>query len=147
VERVLIVRYEVSDGRSGEDVVLVDQKWTFGRRGGEETPTVETDDRRVSRGALVIRDSGPGPVVFRGQRGEQATVGLVHDDGSTQWLEEGTAGNLTATARRVTFDLDDENVLTLEVEFADRGTVVERQQQAERPHLSVVPDTESTDVP
>ncbi len=144
----MIVRYEVSDGRSGEDVVLVDQKWTFGRHGGDETPTVETDDRRVSRGALVIRDSGPGPVVFRGQRGDQARVGLVSDDGTTEWLEEGTAGNLTATARRVTFDLDEENVLTLEVEFADRGTVVERQQQAERSHLSVVPDVaESTDVP
>jgi hypothetical protein len=142
---VLIVRYEVSDGRSGEDVVLVDQKWSFGRFGGEETPTVETDDRRVSRGALVIRDSGPGPVVFRGQRGEQARVGLVSDDGSTEWLEEGKAGNLTATARRVTFDLDDENVLTLEVDFADRGSVVERQQQAAQPHLSVVP--EATDVP
>ncbi len=139
----LIVRYEVSDGRSGEDVVLVDQKWSFGRVGGDEAPTVETDDRRVSRGALVIRDSGPGPVVFRGQRGEQARVGLVSDDGSTEWLAEGKASNLTTTARRVTFDLQDENVLSLEVEFADRGSVVERQQAAQ-PHLTLVPDPDDT---
>ncbi len=55
---MLIVRYEVSDGRSGEDVVLVDQKWSFGRVGGDEAPTVETDDRRVSRGALDIEGLG-----------------------------------------------------------------------------------------
>lgn len=139
---MLIVRYELSDGTSGEDVVLAGQKWTFGRPGGEEPPTVAVDDRRISRGALVVRDSGPGPVVFRGQRGEQAEIGLISTDGSTQWLEEGTAGNLTAAARRVTFHLADEHVMTLVVDFADRGSVVERQQRA--PHLSVVP--EPTDV-
>lgn len=122
----------------------VHQKWSFGRAGGEEPPTVETDDRRVSRSALVIRDSGPGPIVFRGQRGEQARVGLVSDDGSTEWLAEGKAGNLTATARRITFDLQEENVLVVEVEFTDRGSVVERQQTAQ-PRLTVVPDPVDAD--
>ncbi len=135
---MLIVRYQLADGTQGEDIVLAGQKWTFGRPGGEETPTVTTSDRRVSRGALVVRDSGPGPVVFRGQRGDVARVGLVSTDGSTQWLAEGTAGHVTATARRVTFHLDDEHVVTLEVDFTDRGTVAERQQRGG--HLSLVPD-------
>lgn len=140
---MLIVRYLLADGTQGEDVVLADQKWVFGRAGGDDEPTVETIDRRISRGALVVRDSGPGPVVFRGQRGAQARVGLQSTDGAVQWLDEGTAGHLTATARRVTFHLDDEHVITLDVDFADRGSVVERQQA--RPHLQVVPDDLTVD--
>lgn len=135
---MLIVRYLLADGTQGEDVVLSGQKWVFGRPGGDDEPTVESSDRRISRGALVVRDSGPGPVVFRGQRGEQARVGLQSTDGATEWLDEGTAGHLTATARRVTFHLDDEHVVTLDVDFADRGSVVERQQG--RSHLAAVPD-------
>ena len=135
---MLIVKYRLASGTTGEDVVLAGEKWTFGRRGGEEDPTVPTTDRRVSRGALVVRDSGPGPVVFRGQRGDQAAVGLVSSEGTTQWLAEGTAGNLTADAHRVEMYLGEEHVITLEIEFADRGSVVERQQQ--RSHLSVVPE-------
>jgi hypothetical protein len=126
---VLIVKYRLSSGESGEDVVVGDDKWTFGRGGGDDVPSVSVDDRRVSRTALVIRDSGPGPVVFRGQRGEQARVGLIATDGTTTWLEEGTAGHFTNDARRVEFHLGEEKLLTLEVDFAERGSVVERQQR------------------
>lgn len=125
---MLIVRYELSDGTFGEDMVLAGQRWIFGRPGGEVAPSVAVDDRRVSRTSLVVRDSGPGPVVFRGQRGD-AAVGLISADGSTQWLEEGTAGNLTPQARRVEMHLADEHVITMEIEFADRPSVVERQRE------------------
>lgn len=132
VGAVLIVKYELADGRSGEDVVLAGDKWTFGRPGGDDVPTVAVDDRRISRGALVIRDSGPGPVVFRGQRGDTARVALLGPDGESSWIEEGTAGNLDAELRRVELHLGDEHVITLEVDFAERGTVVERQQLVEQ---------------
>lgn len=125
---MLIVRYELSDGTFGEDMVLAGQRWIFGRPGGDEPPNVAVDDRRVSRASLVVRDSGPGPVVFRGQRGD-AEVGLLSADGSTQWLEEGTAGNLTPQERRVEMHLGGEHVITMEIEFADRPSVVERQRE------------------
>jgi hypothetical protein len=128
---VLIVRYHLGSGESGEDVLVGDAKWIFGRPGSEDPPTVSTDDQRISRGALVIRDSGPGPVVFRGQRGELAKVGLISADGTTSWLTETKAGHLTDKARRVEFHLGDEHIITVEVDFADRGTVKERRQQAE----------------
>jgi hypothetical protein len=126
---VLIVKYQLSSGESGEDVLVGDAKWTFGRPGSEEPPTVPTDDHRISRNALVIRDSGPGPVVFRGQRGEAARVGLVSSDGSTEWLSESKAGHLTDEARRVELHLGDEHIITIEVDFADRGSVKQRQRQ------------------
>ena len=128
---MLIVRYLLASGESGEHVIVGDDKWSFGRPGTEEPPTIPTDDTRISRNALVIRDSGPGPVVFRGQRGDGARVGLISADGTTQWLSESKAGHLTDEARKVEFHLGDEHVITIEVEFADRGTVKERRQQAE----------------
>ncbi|MGH3457418.1 hypothetical protein [Aeromicrobium sp.] len=127
---MLIVRYHLASGESGEDVLVDDDKWSFGRPGTEEPPTVSTDDRRISRGALVIRDSGPGPVVYRGQRGEVARVGLIAEDGSTTWLSEAKAGLLTDDARRIEFHLGEEHVITVEVDFADRGSVKERRLQA-----------------
>jgi hypothetical protein len=127
---VLIVRYHLSSGESGEDVLVGDAKWSFGRPGTEEPPTVPTDDSRISRNALVIRDSGPGPVVFRGQRGDVARIGLISADGSTEWLSEAKAGHMTDEARRVEFHLGDEHIITVEVEFADRGSVKQRQRQA-----------------
>ncbi len=126
---MLIVKYHLSSGESGEDVLVGDAKWTFGRPGSDEPPTVSTDDQRISRNALVIRDSGPGPVVFRGQRGEAARVGLISSDGSTEWLAETKAGHMTDEARRVEFHLGDEHVITIEVDFADRGTVKQRQRE------------------
>jgi hypothetical protein len=129
---VLIVKYHLSSGETGEDVLVGDAKWTFGRPGSDEPPTVKTDDNRISRNALVIRDSGPGPVVFRGQRGEAARVGLISADGTTEWLAESSAGHMTEKARRVEFHLGDEHVITVEVDFADRGTVKQRQREQAR---------------
>ena len=126
---MLIVKYHLSSGESGEDVLVGDDKWSFGRPGTEEPPTVPTDDSRISRNALVIRDSGPGPVVFRGQRGETARIGLISADGSTEWLSEAKAGHMTDDARRVEFHLGEELILTVEVDFADRGSVKQRQRQ------------------
>jgi len=127
---VLIVRYQLGSGDSGEDVLVGDAaKWTFGRPGSDEPPTVPTDDSRISRNALVIRDSGPGPVVFRGQRGDAARVGLISSDGSTEWLSESKAGHMTDEARRVEFHLGEEHIITVEVDFADRGSIKQRQRQ------------------
>ena len=126
---MLIVRFRLSSGVSGEDVLVGDDKWSFGRPGADEPPTVSTDDSRISRNALVIRDSGPGPVVFRGQRGDNARVGLISTDGTTEWLSESKAGHMTDEARRVDFHLGDEHIITIEVDFADRGSVKQRQRQ------------------
>lgn len=126
---MLIVKYHLSSGETGEDVLVGDAKWTFGRPGADEPPTVKTNDSRISRNALVIRDSGPGPVVFRGQRGDAARVGLISTDGSTEWLSEAKAGHMTDEARRVEFHLGDEHIITIEVDFADRGSVKQRQRQ------------------
>ncbi|MGH3474150.1 MAG: hypothetical protein ACRDOT_04470 [Aeromicrobium sp.] len=126
---MLIVKYHLSSGESGENVLVGDDKWSFGRPGTEEPPTVPTDDSRISRNALVIRDSGPGPVVFRGQRGDTARIGLISADGSTEWLSEAKAGHMTDEARRVEFHLGEEHIITVEVEFADRGSVKQRQRQ------------------
>ncbi len=126
---MLIVKYHLGSGESGEDVLVGDDKWAFGRPGADEPPTVATDDSRISRNALVIRDSGPGPVVFRGQRGEAARIGLVSADGTTEWLSESKAGHLTDEARRVEFHLGEEHIISVEVDFADRGTVKQRQRQ------------------
>lgn len=129
---MLTLNYELASGESGEVNLEPGEKWVFGRPDGNDVPDVSTDDRRVSRGALVIRDSGPGPVLFRGQRGDHARVGLVATDGTTAWLQEGTAENITSAAHRVEMFLGDEAVITVDVAFNDRGSVVERQQQSEQ---------------
>lgn len=123
------VMWKTAAGESGDIQLSGDDKWTFGRSGGAEEPTVSVDNPLISRAALVIRDSGPGPVVFRGQRDNGAKVALIGVLGSTTWLEEGTAGNLSAEENRVELSLDGEVLVTVDVEFADRGTVVERQQE------------------
>lgn len=123
--------WKTAGGESGDVVLTGDDKWTFGRSGGVEDLTVAVDDPTVSRTALVIRDSGPGPVVFRGQIDNGAKVALVSVIGSTTWLDEGTAGNLTAEENRVEFSINDEVLVTVDVEFEDRGSVVERQQAAD----------------
>jgi hypothetical protein len=124
---VITVMWKTSSGDSGEVQLAGDDKWTFGRTGGAEEPTVGVDDPLVSRAALVIRDAGPGPVVFRGQRDNGAQVALVSVIGSKRWIDEGTAGNLTAEENRVELILGDEVLVTVDVEFEGRGTVVERQ--------------------
>ena len=122
--------WKTSDGESGDMVLEGDDKWTFGRAGAVEAPTVSVDNPLVSRTALVIRDAGPGPVVFSGQRDNGAKVALVSVIGSTTLIEEGTAGNLTAEENRVEFSLEDEVLLTVDVEFDQRGSVAERQHQS-----------------
>lgn len=125
--------WKTAAGETGETQLSGDDKWTFGRTGGAEEPTVGVDNPLVSRTALVIRDAGPGPVVFRGQRDNGATVSLVSVIGSVTWLDEGTAGNLSAEENRVELSLDGEVLVTVDVEFEDRGTVIERQQTPEAP--------------
>ncbi|MGA8986799.1 hypothetical protein [Aeromicrobium sp.] len=122
--------WRTAAGENGESVLGADDKWTFGRSGGADDVTVAVDDPAVSRTALVIRDAAPGPIVFRGQIDNGAKVALVSVIGSTTWLDEGTAGNLTAEENRVEFSINDEVLLTVDVEFDDRGSVVERQQSA-----------------
>jgi hypothetical protein len=125
---VITVMWKTAAGEAGETQLSGDDKWTFGRAGGGEELTVEVDNPLISRTALVIRDAGPGPVVFRGQRDNGAKVALVSLIGSITWLDEGTAGNLSAEENRVELTIDDEVVITVDVEFDERGTVVERQQ-------------------
>jgi len=128
---VFTVTWKTATGESGEVVLVDDDKWTFGRSGGAEDNTVSTEDPAVSRTALVIRDSGPGPVVFRGQIDNGAMVALISVIGSTTWLEEGTAGNLSAEENRVEFSMGDDLLITVDVAFDDRGSVIERQQAAD----------------
>ena len=68
------VTWKTASGDSGEVELVGDDKWTFGRSGGAEENTVAIDNPAVSRTALVIRDRGPGPVVFRGQKDNGAKV-------------------------------------------------------------------------
>lgn len=125
---MITVTWKTSAGESGETQLVGDDKWTFGRAGaGGDEPTVGIDHPLVSRTALVIRDAGPGPVVFRGQRDNGAKVALISVIGSSTWLDEGTAGNLNAEENRVELSIDDEVLITVDVEFDSRGTVVERQ--------------------
>ena len=127
---VITVTWKTATGESGETHLTGDDKWSFGRLGGEDL-TVGIDNPLISRTALVIRDSGPGPVVFRGQRDNGAKVARVSVIGSVTWLDEGTAGNLSAEENRVELSIDDEVLVTVDVEFETRGTVVERQQADE----------------
>lgn len=125
---MITVNWKTSTGETGQIELTGDEKWTFGRTGSGDEPTVGIDHPLISRTALVIRDAGPGPVVFRGQRDNGAKVGLVSLIGSVTWLDEGTAGNLSAEENRVELSLDGEVLVTVDVAFEDRGSVVERQQ-------------------
>ena len=120
--------WKTAAGEAGQTELSGDEKWTFGRADAGEEPTVAVDHPLVSRTSLVIRDAGPGPVVFRGQRDNGATVALIGADGAITWLDEGTAGNLSADENRVELSIDGETLVTVEVDFEDRGSVVERQQ-------------------
>jgi hypothetical protein len=131
---VLTVRWSLASGESGVVALGEDEKWTFGRTGGEETPTVATDNPRISRNSVTIRDSGPGPVGFRGQRGEGVSVALLGDDGSVSEISEGTAVNLSEDARRIAVAIDGRRELVVEVEFEPRASIKERQGQADAAH-------------
>jgi hypothetical protein len=124
---MLTVKWELASGDSGQAELDGDAKWTFGRVGGDEPPTVTTDDLRVSRNALTVRDSGPGPVVFCGQRGDGVRVVIVSVDGTERPVTEGTAVHLDEDARRIVVAAGDEVLLTAQVLFDLRPTVKERQ--------------------
>lgn len=124
---MLTVKWELASGESGQAELDADDKWTFGRVGGDEPPTVTTDDIRVSRNALTIRDSGPGPVVFCGQRGDAVRVVVVSADGTERPITEGTAAHLGEDARRIDVAVADEVLLKVQVYFDLRPTVKERQ--------------------
>lgn len=128
---MITVTWKTADGADGEMQLVGDDKWTFGRADGAELPTVSVDNPLISRAALVIRDAGPGPVVFRGQRDNGVKVAIVSVIGSVTWLSEGTAHNLSAEQNRVELSLDDEVLVTVDVTFDNRGTVVERQDASE----------------
>jgi hypothetical protein len=128
---MLTVKWELASGETGQIAVGNEDKWSYGRVGGEEPPTVVTDDPRISRNALTIRDSGPGPVIFRGQRGDAVSITVVSADGSERPIPEGTAYLLGEDARRIELDVDGERVLTVRVLFDLRPTVKERQEQAD----------------
>ena len=128
---MLTVKWELASGETGQIAVGNEDKWSFGRVGGEEPPTVVTDDPRISRNALTIRDSGPGPVIFRGQRGDAVSITVVSADGSERPIPEGTAYLLGEDARRIELDVEGVRVLTVRVLFDLRPTVKERQEQAD----------------
>jgi hypothetical protein len=124
---MLTVKWELASGESGQADLDADDKWTFGRVGGDEPPTVATDDIRVSRNALTIRDSGPGPVVFCGQRGDGVRVVVVSADGTERPITQGTAAHLGEDARRIDVAIADDVLLKVQVYFDLRPTVKERQ--------------------
>lgn len=128
---MLTVKWQLASGEAGQIAVDNDDKWSFGRVGADEPPTVVTDDPRISRNALTIRDSGPGPVVFRGQRGDAVDITVVNADGSELPIPEGTAYLLGEDARRVELAVDGALVLTVQVLFDLRPTVKERQELAD----------------
>jgi len=128
---MLTVKWQLASGETGQVAVENDDKWSFGRVGGEDPPTVVTADPRISRNALTIRDSGPGPVIFRGQRGDAVRITVVSVDGSERPIPEGTAYLLDEDARRIELVADGELVLTVQVLFDLRPTVKERRELAE----------------
>lgn len=128
---MLTVKWELSSGETGQVAVENGDKWSFGRVGADEAPTVVTDDRRISRNALTIRDSGPGPVVFRGQRGDAVDINVINVDGSARPIPEGTAYLLDEQSRRIEVSVDGQRTLTVQVLFDLRPTVKERQELAD----------------
>lgn len=124
---MLTVKWELASGETGQTELNVDDKWTFGRPGGDEPPTLSTDDIRISRNALTIRDSGPGPVAFSGQRGDAVRVSVIGVDGSERVITEGTAIHLGEEARRIDVTVDGDTVLKVQVYFDLRPSVKERQ--------------------
>jgi hypothetical protein len=128
---MLTVKWELASGESGQIALDNEDKWSFGRVGADEPPTVVTEDPRISRNALTIRDSGPGPVVFRGQRGDAVSIRVVNVDGSERPIPEGTAYLLDEHARRIELLVDGTVMLTVQVLFDLRPTVKERQELAD----------------
>ncbi|MEG9224547.1 hypothetical protein [Aeromicrobium sp. Sec7.5] len=116
------VAWRLADGTAGDVEMRGRDRFSFGRHGC----TVELDRPGLSREALIVRDTAPGPVVFRGQRDNGAFVALVTLLGQRRWLAEGTAANLTAEANRVELHLGGEVVFTADVSFGIRPRTFDR---------------------
>jgi hypothetical protein len=116
------VSWRLADGSVGDVEVRGRDRFSFGRQGCTVTAVLPG----LSREALVIRDTAPGPVVFRGQRGNGAFVALVSLLGQRRWIEEGTAANVTADANRVELHLGGEVVFTADVSFGIRPRPFDR---------------------
>ncbi|WP_229052666.1 hypothetical protein [Aeromicrobium sp. Leaf350] len=116
------VSWRLADGATGDVEVRGRDRFSFGRHGC----TVDLDVPGLSREALVIRDTAPGPVVFRGQRDNGAFVALVTLLGQRRWIEQGTAANLTADVNRVELHLGGEVVFLADVSFGIRPRTFER---------------------
>lgn len=110
-----------------------EEKWEFGRESDPQASrSVTVDEPALSRTALVVRDSGPGPVVFRGQRDNGMQVDVLSDEGQATPLEEGLAHHLTAEARTVVVGLSrEEPLIRVTIDFQSRGSVAERREPAE----------------
>ena len=116
------VAWRMADGTAGDVEVRGRDRFSFGRRGC----TVDLDLPGLSGEALVVRDTAPGPVVFRGQRDNGAFVAVVTLLGQRRWLEVGTAANLTADANRIELHLGGEVVFTADVSFGIRPRTFDR---------------------
>jgi len=124
---MITVRWTCDDGRAGSLALDGRNRWSIGRAGGsagdggDDAPTVVVDNPMVSRTAMVVRETGAGPVVFRGQRENGARVTITGPDGSEQWLDEGTAGHLAAGTSQVELVVRDVVIAALEVDVAPRA--------------------------
>jgi len=125
---VITVHWQLAGQEPEQCELGPDEKWEFGREADPQAAhSVTMDEPALSRSALVVRDSGPGPLVFRGQRDNGMRVEVVSDDGQSTPLEEGLAHHLTADARTIVVGLKrDEPFVTVTVDFENRGSVVER---------------------
>ena len=114
---MITVRWTCDDGRAGSLALDGRTRWSIGR-GADDAPTVVVDNPMVSRTAMVVRETAAGPVVFRGQRENGARVTITGPDGSEQWLDEGTAGNLAVGTSHVELVVRDVVIASLEVDVA-----------------------------
>lgn len=104
------------DGRTGTADLADGERWSVGRGGGDEMPSLVVDESMVSRMAVVVRDSDVGPVVFRGQRENGARVTIDGPDGDQQWLDENDAGTLAVGLNRVELVVRDVVIVALEID-------------------------------
>lgn len=115
---MISVTWTCVDGRRGSIDLAHEQRWSVGRGGGADSPTLVVDHPMVSRLAMVVRDTDAGPVVFRGQRENGARVTVLGPDGTLQWLDEGMAGHLADGMHHVELVVREEVIVRAEVQVA-----------------------------
>lgn len=120
---MVTVTWKLADGAEGESVLDGDVPWSFGR--GADT-TVRHDHPALSRVAISIRDTGPGPVLFNGQRDNGVRVALISLLGSVRWVAPSTAANLSDEENRVELHLGDDHLLTADITFDSASRAVVR---------------------